>query len=337
MDAFKVGEIKRMEHGGNKAWQDFYKYNSPSLPFEEATIKERYDSEIGEEWKERLSCQVEERQFDKEAFQKERQAILQKQASRSVTPAAGVKNGGILSNAPGSRSASPAPKPLITAEQKAQNEAYFSRMGEANASRPDGLPPSQGGKYGGFGSSMPEPSERPAAAAVPTADEFSKDPVAALTKGFGWFGGIVSKQAKIVNESYIQPTAKNVRLNNICPLAQKDHVLTQEMQLATTDFATQAQKAALAAGQGIQTGARGAAESLSKFVEGQDASAASSATSRRGEPEKKDFWDSFGQGGGAGGVGGNSSIGTSAMKKTTSATTARPPRKTKEDGWGDEW
>jgi ADP-ribosylation factor GTPase-activating protein 1 len=213
MDAFKEAELLRMERGGNKAWQDFYNKNTTSLPFDEATIKERYDSEVGEEWKERLACQVEDRAFDKAAFQKERQAILQKQASRSVTPAGGVRNHAAVSSTgsgAGSRTASPAPRGRITADQKAQNEAYFSRMGEANASRPDNLAPSQGGKYGGFGSAMPEPVERPGGGGI--ADDFTKDPVAAITKGFGWLGGMVSKQAKLVNDSYIQPTAKNVSL-----------------------------------------------------------------------------------------------------------------------------
>ncbi|KIW70651.1 hypothetical protein PV04_02896 [Phialophora macrospora] len=313
MDAFKEAELLRMERGGNKPWQDFYNKNTTSLPFDEATIKERYDSEVGEEWKERLTCQVEDRAFDKVAFQKERQAILQKQASRSATPAGGVRNNAAVSSTgpgPGSRTASPAPKGGITADQKAQNEAYFSRMGEANASRPDNLAPSQGGKYSGFGSAMPDPAERPGAGGI--GDDFTKDPVAAITKGFGWLGGMVSKQAKLVNDSYIQPTAKTI---------------------AASDLASQAQKAALAAGQGIQSGARGAAQSFNKFVEGQDEKAASSAASRNAEPERKDFWDSFGQGGGAGG---SSSIGTSALRKTTSPA-ANPPRKTKEDGWGEDW
>lgn len=141
--------------------------------------------------------------------------MLQKQqASRSGTPAAGgarSNNAAISSSGgPGSRTVSPAPKGgRITAEQKAQNEAYFARMGDANASRPDNLPPSQGGKYGGFGSAMPE-DRQAGGGGMPTGDEFSKDPVAAITKGFGWFGGMVSKQAKMVNDSYIQPTAKNV-------------------------------------------------------------------------------------------------------------------------------
>lgn len=37
--------------------------------------------------------------------------------------------------------------------KKAQNEDYFSKMGSANNSRSSDLPPNQGGKYDGFGSS----------------------------------------------------------------------------------------------------------------------------------------------------------------------------------------
>ena len=339
MDAFKQNEILRMQYGGNKAWQAFFNKNTTALPFDEATIRERYDSEVGEEWKERLNCQVEDREFDKAAFQKERQAIIQKQAGRSATPAGStrpnVAAAVVPSSGPGSRTASPAPKPRITAEQKAQNEAFFSRMGDANASRPDNVAPSQGGKYGGFGSAVPEPTGRQASGGI--ADEFAADPVAALTKGFGWFGGMVSKQAKMVNDSIIQPTAKNVsrRFSIAYPLSVSTNA--RIFQIASSDFAAQAQKAALAAGQGVQTGARGAAQSLNKFVEGQDDRAASSTGSRGAEPEKKDFWDSFGQGGGGGGRESPiESIGTGVLKKTTSPA-ANPPRRTKEDGWGEDW
>lgn len=336
MDAFKQNEILRMQYGGNKAWQDFYNKNA-AIPFEEATIKERYDSEIGEEWKERLTAQVEDREFDKAAFLKERQAMLQKQASRSATPSAGARTNSVTSGHDSSRTASPAPaKGRITAEQKAQNEAYFSRMGEANASRPDHLPPSQGGKYAGFGSAPPEP-QRSQSGGLPAADEFTKDPVAALTKGFGWFSAAVSKQAKVVNEAYIQPTAKNVSSSRtlVLPLSglyQEQSANHPISQLASTDFAAQARNAALAAGSGIQSGAKGAAESINKFIEGQDEKASAVAGSRKAEPERKDFWDTFGAPSEQSKP--SSSIGTSAMRK---APLANPPRKTKEDGWGDDW
>ena len=87
----------------------------------------------------------------------------------------------------------------------------------------------------------------------------------------------------------------------------------------------------MAAGQGIQSGAKGAAESFNKFVEGQDEKASAAAAARQVEPERKDFWDSFGM---PSEPKPNSSIGTSAMKKNPAA---NPPKKTKEDGWGDDW
>ncbi|KIV91621.1 hypothetical protein PV10_06139 [Exophiala mesophila] len=336
MDAFKQAEILRMQYGGNRAWQDFYNSHA-AIPFDEATIKERYDGDIGEEWKERLSAKVEDREFDQAAFEKEREEtkkrIAEKAAaqtqgtsgSRSATPsgtgrnAIGPRSTSAMGN--GSRTQSPAPPGAkggrITAEQKSQNEAYFSRMGEANASRPDNLPPSQGGKYAGFGSAPPEPSQ--GSGGLPTADEFSQNPIGALTKGFGWFSATVSKQAKAVNDSYIQPTAKNI---------------------ASTDFAAQARNAALAAGQGIQTGAKGAADQFNRFVEGQDEQAAKSAARRtKVEPEKKDFWDSFGVPDESSSASKpSSSIGTSAMKKMNHVQ-ANPPlkNKNKEDGWGDDW
>lgn len=41
-------------------------------------------------------------------------------------------------------------------------------------------------------------------------DEFQKDPVAALTKGFGWFTTTVGKGAKTVNDGWIQPNVQKV-------------------------------------------------------------------------------------------------------------------------------
>lgn len=219
MDAFKQNEIARMQNGGNKAWQDFYNANA-ATSFEESTIKERYDSEVGEEWKERLTAKVDGTEFDKAAWLKERAAVLQKQTSRSATPVGaggGKKPMAGIGSDPASRSESPATgRGGLPPGPKAKNEAYFAKMGEANASRPDDLPPNQGGKFSGFGSAPPEPSSQEPD--MPSADEFQKDPVAALTKGFGWFSSVVGKQAKIVNDSYIQPTAKTVRWGQYLPV-----------------------------------------------------------------------------------------------------------------------
>ena len=82
------------------------------------------------------------------------------------------------------------------------------------------------------------------------------------------------------------------------------------------------------AGQGIQSGAKGAAESLNRFVEGQDQT---NTPRRTVEPERKDFWDSFGAPSSPE-TSKSSSIGTNAMKGGGSGSGG----KSKEEGW-DDW
>jgi ADP-ribosylation factor GTPase-activating protein 1 len=88
--------------------------------------------------------------------------------------------------------------------------------------------------------------------------------------------------------------------------------------------ATQARLTAAQMAQKVQTGTKGAAEQFNKFVEDSGSGNGSKGASRStAEPERKDFWDSFG--GSASeqqGVsnkmssgGKPSAIGTAAMKK----------------------
>ena len=217
MDAFKTGEIQRMEQGGNDPWKEFFDNHSitqsEGRTFEDSTIKERYEGEVGEEWKERLSAKVEGREYvpgQRPPQQHVKKTNEQGPTSRSSTPRLG-----------NTRGSSPASSSLGGLERagstkKERNEMYFSKLGSENASRSDALPPSQGGKFTGFGGGLP-PSPPGAGSrssmiggGVPGLDDFQKDPMGTLTKGFGWFTSTVGKGAKTVNDSYIQPTAKTV-------------------------------------------------------------------------------------------------------------------------------
>ena len=217
MDAFKASEIERMRLGGNANWRAFFEEHDDTqmrgLSWDDATIAERYSGEVGDEWKERLSAKVEGRDYvpgeKKEAAKAPSPAptptphsAALKGAQRSGTPLGGTGGHNSSTN---SRTASPS-RGKVKVDDK-----YFARLGADNASRPADLPPSQGGKYGGFGSSPMPPSQDNDA--LPGFDELQKDPVAALTKGFGWFTTTVSKTAKTVNSDYIQPTAKTVRFS----------------------------------------------------------------------------------------------------------------------------
>lgn len=185
-----------MANGGNKPWKDFFDHHQSNTlsarTFDECTIQERYDSEAGEEWKERLTAKVEGRDYvpGEKKPPPPKPTVQSAASSRSSTPVA--------------RSGTP-----LGPSRKAQNEAYFAKMGSANANRPDDLAPSQGGKYAGFGSD-PNPDRSQSSSAIPSTDEFQKDPVAALTKGFGWLSSTVTKQAQTGYTGWLKPNLDKV-------------------------------------------------------------------------------------------------------------------------------
>ena len=109
---------------------------------------------------------------------------------------------------------SPAGTPNPAVDQKAANETYFANLGRLNESRPADLPPSQGGKYTGFGNTPTPPSQHPSlalsSANAPTLSELQETPMAALSKGWSLFAAAVVGATKAVNESVIQPSVEKV-------------------------------------------------------------------------------------------------------------------------------
>lgn len=314
MDAFKQAEIERMRLGGNDGWRSFFENHEDTkmlgVSWDDATIAERYSGEVGEEWKERLSAKVEGREYvpGEKKTAPPASAAASKPATRTGTPLQGVATSGSRSESP----SRPGGKAKV-------DDKYFARLGADNAARPEDLPPSQGGKYAGFGST-PTPAKNDNQG-VPNFEELQKDPVAALTKGFGWFTSTVGKTAKTFNSDYIQPTAK---------------------QIGETDFAAQARLAAGNVGKVAQAGAKSAHEGFTRFVEGPDGQPKRAGPSDMDE-SKKSFWDDFSsvadQRHGTGPK--YSSIGTSAMGKANKAPGAAPSSTgaqgaKKDDDW-DDW
>ncbi|KAH6635161.1 hypothetical protein B0J18DRAFT_487287 [Chaetomium sp. MPI-SDFR-AT-0129] len=303
MDAFKAAEIERMRLGGNANWRQFFEAHEDTkmrgVGWDDATIAERYGGEVGEEWKERLSAKVEGREY----VPGEKAGATASPAPSGSGPSSAPTRSGNAAAAPlgGSRSDSPAAGAAATGGggKIKVDVDYFAKLGERNAQRSADLPPSQGGKYSGFGSSAPRP-QRDNNQALPGFDDLQKDPVAALSKGFGWFTSTVTKTAKTVNEGFIQPTAK---------------------QLSESDFAAQARVAAAQAARSAQAGARTAQEGFNRFVEGGPSNGPGGyrPVQQGGEDSnfdesKRAFWDDFSAVADQRKTSG-SSIGTAAMGK----------------------
>ena len=214
MDGFKVGEIKRLQFGGNQAYVKFYNNHDENQmegkTWDQATMKERYDCLVGEEWKERLTCKAEGRELNKaewtkkrEEEQKERES---RQASRTSTPLGGQTDLGARGQSPATAGRGSGAGAAASSNRKAANESYFAKMGAENANRSEGLAPSQGGKYSGFGSD-PTPAGAAGGGEADWMSDFQKDPMAGLTKGFGWLG----KSAKTGYEGWVKPNVQKVR------------------------------------------------------------------------------------------------------------------------------
>ncbi|KAI5463122.1 zinc finger protein gcs1 [Mariannaea sp. PMI_226] len=297
MDAFKASEIERMRLGGNENWRKFFESHESTkmmgITWDDSTIQERYSGEVGEEWKERLSCKVEGREYV--PGEKKPTSAPMKQPSRTTTPLSGTA----------SRNQNPAQGGRVKVDDN-----YFSRLGADNAARPDHIPPSQGGKYGGFGNT-PAPTQTNQGS-LPNFEDVQKDPMAALTKGFGWFASTVSKTAKTVNDGYIQPTAKHI---------------------ADGDFAKQAQLTASSLARQAQLAGKNAQDGFNKFVEGPDGGHATRNAAPMDE-SKKGFWDEFSSLADQRQPTHNS-VGTSALGMGKSKTSGPPPKK-QTDEW-DDW
>ena len=137
------------------------------------------------------------------------QGLRKSRASARTTAGSSLRE---QSGSPSSFEVSPRGTPdLSRSDQKSANEAYFSNLGQVNASRPADLPPSQGGRYQGFGNT---PSPPPASQhssfglssmAAPSLSDFQEDPTAALGKGWSLFSAAVAGASRVVSENVLQP------------------------------------------------------------------------------------------------------------------------------------
>ncbi|KAI8910390.1 hypothetical protein EDD86DRAFT_190293 [Gorgonomyces haynaldii] len=198
MDKWSEIQAKRMELGGNKRALEFFK-SHPDYR-DNMPIPEKYNSEFAVFYKEKLIALCEDKEWTMPPIGSKRPKPVQKE--EPISNVTRVGNG-------------------FAAPSKQQNEQYFERMGRENANRPDNLPPSQGGKYGGFGN--PNFANEPEKETTSfSAEDILENPMAALGKGWSLFTTYASKGAEIaisgaevvgktVTEKVIKPTAAAVR------------------------------------------------------------------------------------------------------------------------------
>ncbi|KAI5967091.1 hypothetical protein KGF57_000520 [Candida theae] len=208
MDQFKPEETLRMEIGGNERLRKYFEDNGVDLTL---PAKQKFDNFVAEDYKEILTCEVEGRDYVPKDHSGEKLPDKNSIASTTTATTSARGSGPGLSN-----------------EQKSKNESYFASLGAKNDSRPDHLPPSQGGKYAGFGNT-PDPTSSNGTSAGSgsssfanfTVDNFQKDPLGTFTKGWGLFSSTVAKSVQEVNQSVIQPSLNQIQQSEFSAEAKK--------------------------------------------------------------------------------------------------------------------
>ncbi|XP_078037303.1 ADP-ribosylation factor GTPase-activating protein 1 [Augochlora pura] len=107
---------------------------------------------------------------------------------------------------------------------KAQTEAFFTKKQSENATRPENVPPSQGGKYGGFGYQMDPPPRS-------SSQEFFDTAVSSLASGWSIFSSSATKIASMATENAI-------RIGELATQKVRDGTLLEDVGAQVNNLAT---------------------------------------------------------------------------------------------------
>ncbi|XP_064604283.1 ADP-ribosylation factor GTPase-activating protein 1-like isoform X2 [Liolophura sinensis] len=200
MDKWKDIELEKMKVGGNKKARAFFKSQpdySPSM-----TLQEKYNSKAAALYRDKISTEAEGKEWSEETSSARNYVSYQPSLKLNTSSSSSSLNrqgesgsGPNKSYHDDSYQSGGGGQDLIGGytrdEVNKHKEDFFTRRQMENASRPDNLPPSQGGKYVGFGSS-PSPAK--------SNDDMLENTLSSLSAGWSTFALGATKFASSASE-----------------------------------------------------------------------------------------------------------------------------------------
>lgn len=214
MDAWSEEQLKKMQAGGNGALNNFFKQYGVD---KYTDIREKYNNRVAEIYREKVKATAEGRPFMPPPPSAVQVSLGSSSSSRNGSSSAlaggaggggaaggsrhaddwgdwgasgGAAGSGGNKQAPGANGGFGSGSEYSKAQymaSAAQKEEFFARRMQENQSKPDHLPPSQGGKYVGFGSTPP-PRPSPGRGGPPVAGV--EDVTQLLSKGLAGLGQV---------------------------------------------------------------------------------------------------------------------------------------------------
>ncbi|EUB60586.1 ADP-ribosylation factor GTPase-activating protein [Echinococcus granulosus] len=204
MDKWKTIELEKMKVGGNKNARLFFESQSDYRS--SWSLSEKYNSRAAALLRDKVSTEAEGRAWSEETSPARKyHSPLGMNRSVTTTSLPSTQPRTIAGSSTLSTAHSDLESWLNEPEQKARTEDFFNRMVTENASRPSGPPPSQGGRYEGFGNTPISHKPEPQSSAY-------DDAMKVLMDGWSSFSMFASAAVKKTNELAATATEKTKQL-----------------------------------------------------------------------------------------------------------------------------
>lgn len=163
LDKWKDIELEKMKVGGNRKAKEFFDSQPSYKP--NMSIQQKYNTRAAALYKDKIATEASGKPWSEATANITSNASssslrsLESSASSSAFPAASNSTAAFYDEPPKNDSFSSSSYSNYQSGNdrdriKAQTEDFFARKQNENMSRPDNLPPSQGGRYAGFGNTV---------------------------------------------------------------------------------------------------------------------------------------------------------------------------------------
>ncbi|CAH1774977.1 unnamed protein product [Owenia fusiformis] len=239
MDKWKDTELEKMKKGGNRDFRVFLE--SQSDYSDSMTIQEKYNSKAAALYRDKVATEAEGKPWSI-STSKARNHVPHVASARLATQKSFGSNDIHKSNTYAGNDTTMEEAFGMSRENiSRQKDDFFSRRQAENASRPEGVAPSEGGKYVGFGSS-PAPQKQN--------NDLLEGTLSSLSSGWASFSVGASKFASVATEKATKLAAttaqKTKEISHSMNEKVKDGKVFDNVSNSLTNFGTKVKDGSLA-------------------------------------------------------------------------------------------
>ncbi|XP_057657462.1 ADP-ribosylation factor GTPase-activating protein 1 [Diorhabda carinulata] len=196
MDKWKDIELEKMKVGGNRNARIFFEAQ-PDWD-EDMTLQQKYNTKAAALYRDKISTLAQHQPWDekKSPAQNYTSSLIGINYSQQSSSKSNYSSP-VNSYPSSSYDYESSYQNMNSQDIKDHKEAFFSRKQMENATRPSDLPPSQGGKYSGFGYTM-EPPPRS------QSQEFVDTAISSLASGWSFLSSSATKLASKASENAVK-------------------------------------------------------------------------------------------------------------------------------------